>query len=94
MTVKRIIMIVSFAFLLSLPVFCDPISFSLYHQVNVDASLEYKFLDNQGSVISSKVLQIGANEIGGFYATFNTTRQVSVGLRWEPLIRDGSCGSC
>ena len=89
MSFKRIILIVSFLMLLSLPVLCDPISFSLYHQVNVDASLEYKFLDNQGSVISSKTLQIGANEIGGFYATFNTNRQITVGLRWEPLIREG-----
>ena len=67
----------------------EPISFSLYHQVNVDASLEYKFLDDQGAVISSKTLQVGSNEIGGFYASFNTNRQITVGLRWEPLVRVG-----
>ena len=89
MTIKRFFLIVSILLILSFPVLCDPISFSLYHQVNVDASLEYKFLDSQGTVISSKILQIGSNQIGGFYATFNTNRQITVGLRWEPLVREG-----
>lgn len=66
----------------------DPVSFSLYHQVNVDASLEYKFLDAQGHGISNKSLAAGSNEVGGFYATFNTTRKVNVELVWSPLIRE------
>ena len=66
----------------------DPVSFSLYHQVNVDASLEYKFLDSQGHGISNKTLAAGSNAVGGFYATFNTTRKVNVELVWSPLIRE------
>ena len=65
-------------------------SFSLYHRVSVDATLSYKFTNNQGSIINSKTLEIGAaNAVGSFYATFNTTRKINIELIWTPLLREG-----
>ena len=65
-------------------------SFSLYHRVSVDASLSYKFTNNQGATISSKTLEPGTtNDVGSFYATFNTTRKISIELVWTPLLREG-----
>ena len=65
-------------------------SFALTHLVSVDASLSYKFTNNQGVTINSKTLEIGtANSVGMFYATFNTTRKINIELIWTPLIREG-----
>lgn len=65
-------------------------SFSLYHRVSVDASLSYKFTNPQGATISSKTLEIGTtNNVGSFYASFNTTRKINIELIWTPLIISG-----
>lgn len=89
----------TFALLVNVCLFADgeePVSgetnpsFSLYHLVSVDASLKYKFTNNQGAIISNKTLETGTtNNVGSFYATFNTTRKISIELVWTPLIRDG-----
>lgn len=65
-------------------------SFSLYHMVAVDASLSYKFTNAQGATISNKTLEIGTtNNVGGLYASFNTSRQIKIELIWTPLIIAG-----
>ena len=65
-------------------------TFSLIHRVSVDASLSFKFTNSQGASISSKNLEIGTtNNVGMFYATFNTTRKINLQLTWTPLILEG-----
>lgn len=65
-------------------------SFSLIHRVSVDASLSYKFTNSQGATISSKTLEIGTtNNVGSFYASFNTSRKINIELIWTPLIISG-----
>ena len=65
-------------------------SFSLVHRVAVDASLSYKFTNPQGATISSKNLEIGTtNNVGGLYASFNTTRKINLQLVWTPLLKEG-----
>lgn len=65
-------------------------TFSLFHRVSVDASLSYRFTNSQGTTISNKNLEIGTtNNVGMFYAKFNTTRKINIQLVWTPLIREG-----
>jgi len=88
----EIILLFSFSLILCFFVYADndPKSFSIYHEIDVASSVEYKFLDSSEVAISAADIEYGTNAIGGLYSIYNATQTINLSLSWTPLLLRGA----